>query len=575
MKRHIFVKRTTAILMMLAVVLVTAGIRPVRAHAENFQFITDIRLASGIDGSSRLEEDGYSVRAVGLNASVDDDHQVWLGYKINDGDPITDIVISDNAGDTLESGDGIKYERAGNVDVDKGNGNGGGYLYFTHNKKAGAPLVGLDVLRSDTGNGKKLLPITNDGAEIVRRTDGIPADMEVNSDTTIYVAQIRDGLVRPYISEIAVVQSEDKENAVFKAACAGYNYYVEGDVDNSKETYTILAYDRSADVNDAVTNLVALTADLTKYLEDGQVIAGDGRDSEPQEEAADETAPEENPEGENPEEAQAGEAGAEAPVEEEPEAAETQDAAPGEEAEGEQADGQENADGQEVPAEAQQPAASDDDEAPDKAVSTDVTVKMTAEAVDLTGIEYDRVSSTVIDGKIPYYLYMTKDRKAGNPITMMYDGNSTDVTGTTFGTWAYGYFSSKGLSNANSYIVNEDLLEKFKDNQEAYIKLPVTLLSGETDEEGGFALKGKSLKLAFLTAEEGLPADGYTLNGLRKATYEPPKMERTERNYDGDKTAASAFGKAGPIVICIGVLLAAAAVFAGWRVLRKKKRPLA
>ena len=65
MKRHIFVKRTTAILMMLAVVLVTAGIRPVRAHAENFQFITDIRLASGIDGSSRLEEHGYSERAVG------------------------------------------------------------------------------------------------------------------------------------------------------------------------------------------------------------------------------------------------------------------------------------------------------------------------------------------------------------------------------------------------------------------------------------------------------------------------------------------------------------------------------
>ncbi len=568
MKKHVFAKRITAVLMTGAVVLAMAGMIPVSVRAENFQFITDVHLASGLDGSYRLESNGYSVRTVGLNASVDDDHQVWLGYKLGGKNPVTDVIISENAGESLKTDDGITYERAGNVDVDKGNGDGGGYVYFTRDERAGSPLVSLDVMRSDAENRKKLLPITNDGAEIVRRTDGIPADLEVNSDTTIYLAQIRDGLVRPYICEIGLVQEEDKESAVYKAACAGYNYYVEGDVDNSKETYTILAYDRTADVKEAVTNLVGLTADLTKQLEDGQIIAGDGRDSQPEDnpEVTNEAAPEENPEvtdeavpEENPEVTN------EAAPEETPEV--TDEEGNSEEADGGQAQG-------EVPAEAAAPAADEDDAAPDKAVPTGVTVKMTADAVDLTGIEYDRVSGTAIEGKNAYYLYMTKDKKAGNPITMIYDGSNTDVTGTTFGAWAYGYFSSKGASSANTYIVNEDLLEKIRDNQEVYIKLPVTLLSGETNEDGQIALKGKEIKLAFLTAEDGLPEDGYTLNGLRTATYEPPRMERDSRNYEGDKTEASAFGKAGPVVIISGIVLIAAAVIAGLSITRKKKRPL-
>ena len=594
MKRISFSRSFTSVLAACAVILSMAAVRPAAVHAENFQFITDIQLASGTDGISRLESDGYSVRAIGLNASVDDDHQVWIGYKINDGSPVTDIIVSADAGESLQTKDGVKYERAGNVDVDKGNGGGGGCVYITHDENAGSPLVGLDVLRSDSESKKNLLPITNDGSEVVRRDDGIPADLEVNADTVIYMAQIRDGLVRPYISEIAVVQAEDKEEAVYKAACAGYNYYVTGDVDNSKGTYTILAYDRTADADQAVRNIVALTTDLTKYLEDGQIIAGDGKDSEkgqePQEESGQadnaEGVPEENteaksqenaPDGAAPEEAVPGEAasdeGAPEETSEEIPAQESQDGAQA--PEGEEAQDEENPPAEEVPEAAPQPDVSDDDADPDKAVPSDVTVKMTADAIDLSGIEYDRISSTAIDGKNPYYLYVSTDKKAGNPITMLYDGSNTDVTGTTLGSWAYGYFSSKGMSSANSYILNEDRLEKLKDKKDVYVKLPITLLAGEKDENEQIALKGKTLKLAFLTAEKGLPEDDYTLNGLREATYEPPKMERDGKTYEGDSTEASAFGKTGPVVIIAGILAIAAALFAGWRIVRKKKRPLA
>jgi len=181
-----------------AMILTLAGILPAAAHAENFQFITDIRVEAGEDAYDELEDDGYSVRAVGLNAASGEG-QIYLGYKINDGDPVTNVVISADVGDAFDSEDGIHYVSAGHVDTEAGNGEGGGCVYMTQDPKAGAPLVGLDILRAggstmgaDLAKKEPLLPITNDGAEIVRKTDGTPADLEVNSaDTTIYLAGSR------------------------------------------------------------------------------------------------------------------------------------------------------------------------------------------------------------------------------------------------------------------------------------------------------------------------------------------------------------------------------------------------
>ena len=551
-----FLRKAAVLVVALALTVSLAGLVPAAVHAENFQFITGVKLASGEEGMEKLEKDGYSVRAVGLNTGVDADKQVYIGYKLNDGDPITNIIISADGSDSLDV-DGIAYTCASKVDVDAGNGDGGGYVYVTTDEKAGNPLVALDILRSSEDT--KLYPILNDGGEVVRHTDGTPADCEVNNaGKTIYLVQIRDGLIRPYICEVAIVEGEDKDAAVYTAASAGYNYYVDGDADTSKDTYTILAYDRTADVKQAITSLVTVSEELTKYLEDGQIMAGE--DQKPaEEETTEEAAPEEQVTTEEaaPEEVTTDE-NTEEVTEELPE--ETEEVT------------------EEAPEETATEAAPEEEPAEDpaKELSDEVTVKMTAEAIDISGIEYDRISSNMIGGDLPCYMYMTKDEKAGNPITMLYVGDSTDITETTFGNWAYGYFTADGPSSANSYVVNEDLLEKFMANEAVYTRIPLALLSGKPDESAtSVQLTAQPMQISLLTAKKGLPDDNLVLNGLRQATYEAPKMERNERNYEGDKNPASAFGDAGPVIIILGILAIAGAVYAAYVIKRRKARPLA
>lgn len=551
-----FLRKAAVLMMALALTVSLAGLVPAAVHAENFQFITGVKLASGEEGMEKLEKDGYSVRAVGLNTGVDADKQVYIGYKLNDGDPITNIIISADGSDSLDV-DGIAYTCASKVDVDAGNGDGGGYVYVTTDEKAGNPLVALDILRSSEDT--KLYPILNDGGEVVRHTDGTPADCEVNNaEKTIYLVQIRDGLIRPYICEVAIVEGEDKDAAVYTAASAGYNYYVDGDADTSKDTYTILAYDRTADVKQAITSLVTVSEELTKYLEDGQIMAGE--DQKPaEEETTEEAAPEEQVTTEEaaPEEVTTDENTEEVTEELPEETEEVSEEAPEETVE--------------EPAPEEEPA-----EDPAKELSDEVTVKMTAEAIDISGIEYDRISSNMIGGDLPCYMYMTKDEKAGNPITMLYVGDSTDITETTFGNWAYGYFTADGPSSANSYVVNEDLLEKFMANEAVYTRIPLALLSGKPDESAtSVQLTAQPMQISLLTAKKGLPDDNLVLNGLRQATYEAPKMERNERNYEGDKNPASAFGDAGPVIIILGILAIAGAVYAAYVIKRRKARPLA
>lgn len=264
MKRTI-ASRLYAIMTAAAAVCITVPAVPV--HAENFQFITDVRLASGENAQDELEEAGYSVMAVGLNAPLSET-QVYLGYKLNGGTPITNLLIAPDTGDTVNVG-GVQYTCAAHVDVDEGIGGGAGCVYYTRDDRAGKPLVALNVLRADVEKGEELLPIPNDGAEVVRRPDGAPADLEPNSQTALmYLTQIRDGIVRPYISEVVPVTDTDRWNAVYTAAQFGYNYFIDGDIDNSSDTYTLLAYRRTADPLEAVTGITAVSAAAVQALED-------------------------------------------------------------------------------------------------------------------------------------------------------------------------------------------------------------------------------------------------------------------------------------------------------------------
>lgn len=367
------------------------------AYAQNRLFISDIRLEAGADAVEKLEADGYQVLLVGLNYSPEPETQVYIGYKLNEGSPITNVILSDDVGDTLTTPDGITYDCASHVDVDTGLGGGTGCLYVTRDSGTGAPLVGLDVLRGNADDSAPLYAITNDGAEIVRTPSGTPADMERNSETsTIYLTQTRDGIVRPYISEIGVVTDIDKWNAVYTACERGYNYYVDGDIDGSAETYTIIAYKRTADVEDAVTNLVAISADTVQSLEEAQYI---DTSVETDEEST-------------------------------------------------------------VPAEPQE--------------------RLTAAVVGISGIEYVRVSSKSVSGDEPFYLYQTKMKEAGNPVSMLYAETLEETANFLFSTWAMNYFFSKGETNASSFAMNEDLYEDLENDLTVYTKLPVKLIDSFT-----------------------------------------------------------------------------------------------
>ena len=392
---------------------------------------------------------------------------------------------------------------------------------------------------------KDLLPTTL-GSEEIRGT--IAADIlrrsvfSARMASATYLAQIRDNIVRPFISEIGIVTDTDKWNAVYTACERGYNYYVEGDIDTSKETYTILVYKRTADVNDAVTNIAAVSAKTVEAMEKDQIADA----------------------------------------------------------------------------------------------SAKVVEKLTGEAIGISGIEYVRVSSRPIEGKTPYYLYQTKNKAAGNPVSMLYAENVKEEQNSLLGTWAKGYFSSEGQTSAYTYSANEDAFAAVCADLTVMTKLPVQLFEtvpfaeaettteatepatevtteevteeetepADGEEEPGAeeaseevieetteetttettteeettteaATESKSenkfVKIAMLTPRDGLPESAAALMGLRNNLEEAPVIERDERSDRINKFAASVFGKRGWVAVLLGSIAIVAAGVATI-IIRKKKK---
>ena len=167
MSIHSKYRRLTSVL--LAVLMTTALIVPMTlpVSAANRRFITELRVEAGENAVATLEKDGWSVMMVGLNVTPDPAAQVYLAFKQNTGAPITNVIVSPDVGDTLTDSKGIVYNCVSHVDVDEGIEGSAGCLYATRDERAGAPLVGLDVIRGDSANGDVLYPITNDGAQVV------------------------------------------------------------------------------------------------------------------------------------------------------------------------------------------------------------------------------------------------------------------------------------------------------------------------------------------------------------------------------------------------------------------------
>jgi hypothetical protein len=517
--------------------------------AANKRFISELRVEAGEDAIEKLEADGWSVMRVGLNVTPDLSKQVYLAFKLNTGAPVTNLIVSDDVGDTFTDSNGIVYECVSHTDVDTGFESKAGCIYATKDERAGAPLVGLDIIRGDSAEGDVLYPITNDGAEIVRTPSGTPADLE-NAENTgvVYIAEIRDGIVRPYISEIGIVTDTDKWNAVYTACERGFNYYVEGDIDSSTGTYTIIAYDRTADPKNAITNIAAVAEQTVRSLEEAQVV--------------------------------------------------------------------------------------------DPASGSKNTV--TAAAISISGAQYIRVSSTPVSAEEPYYLYMTKDSAAGNPISMIYAEKPEQTQNFLFGMWANSYFFSPGTTTAYTYCMNEDLYMTLWEDQTVCTKIPVRYLDGitrstviepvqqdtsaepvvtgependtstdseqpvetqtevddlppETQEEPEETTSEteevktepakpeanagdetvKYINLTMLTPRDGLPMSAGRITGMgdpNNITF----IERTQRSDRVNKFQASVFsGKTGIALIAGGVVILGAAAFVIFKKRSGKKAPAA
>ena len=561
MNHHFKFRRFVSVFLAALLSMTLSVLTAVQVNAANRRFITELRVAAGAQAADALEADGWSVMMVGLNVTSDPAAQVYLAYKMNTGSPVTNVILSPDVGDSFTDANGIVYTCVSHVDVDEGIEGSAGCLYATHDERAGAPLVGLDVLRGSTEDDKVLYTVSNDGAQIVRTREGKPADLEnANAKGVVYLFQIRDGIVRPYISEIGIVTDTDKWNAVYTACERGYNYFVEGDIDDSPDTYTIIAFERTADPQDAVTGITAVSAETVKSLEDAQIVDGKA----------------------------------------------------------------ENAG------------------------------RVTAAAISISGVEYVRVSSQPIGAKEPYYLYRTKDAKAGNPVSMLYAETPEQTQNFLFGTWANSYFFSPGATTAYSYCMNEDLYLSLWEDQTVCCRLPVRLIdsfasmdfASETATEmptestaetptteapatetptteapmteaptmeapateesivDAFGMEamaaqapateapateppateapeteapatetpateaptteapagtGRYINLTMLTPRDGLPASAGRITGMR-SDLSAPYMERTERSDRSNKYQASVFGKGGFYALIIGgVLILAAA----------------
>lgn len=426
------------------------------AHAESRSYISDIRLAAGADAVDALEEEGYLVMLTGLNIGAGADTQVYLGYKINEGDPITNLVISPNVGAQFTDDSGIVYDCASEIDVDEGIGGSAGCIYYTKDRSLGAPIVGLDLLRKRESESDELLPITNDGAEIVRTPAGTPADLDAgNAAGMIYLAQIRDGIVRPFISEIGIVTDEDKWNAVYTACERGYNYFVDGDIDDSEDTYTILVYKRTANADDALTAIAAVDASTVQLLESSQII------DTPAAGAAAETT----------------------------DTAETASAETTDTTSAETADTTTEEITEETTSDTTTDTANAETTGTTDTANTETTGTttekgpLTAAGLGISGCEYVRVSSKPVDCETPYYLYQTKDRNAGNPISMLYAEKLEEEQNYLFGTWAMNYFFVKGQTTAYSYNMGDSMYNTLMNDTTVYTKRPVQLLSGYSRSE--------------------------------------------------------------------------------------------
>ena len=211
------------------------------SRAAEGTYISEVTIRSGESATEDLTKAGYTV----LYPAVASD--TWIGYRTSasDSGAITDICLGGNGQREINDRT-IPYEKiSGQI--------AGHSLFYTRSSEAGEPLMGLHFV---TGGGDEdVMPLMNNGAETVRRTDG--EIMRINAGTDKgYLIQIKKDVWKPYVSDIAVVNADSKKEALMQLGALGCDYYIDEKVSSSG--CTMIGYTKTDNERESITDAVII-----------------------------------------------------------------------------------------------------------------------------------------------------------------------------------------------------------------------------------------------------------------------------------------------------------------------------
>jgi len=218
--------------------------------ARGGECISELAVAVGSDGAAQLEKDGFTV----MGRPLCDGSEAYVAYK-KGGTPITGIAAS--AGNGGLAVNGVNYNLVGDADLCAGV-KGQTYLYATNDGASGPGVVSIAVDSSEGAVDDAPLALRNDGTSPLRDESGRPVDFGAGAPAYAFV--LREGVVRPYVSDLRAVSGADLRGAVLEAAAAGFDYYYDPGLTTLEGSYVVIGYNRTADANAAVTCVTARPA---------------------------------------------------------------------------------------------------------------------------------------------------------------------------------------------------------------------------------------------------------------------------------------------------------------------------
>ena len=218
-------------------------------------YISEVAISSGANARENLEKKGYTVLFQGMNlvTNENDSSAVFLGYK-KGSSAITDFIVSTTKNDSINY-NSCTYNLVSNTSLNVGVGGTAIYLYYTKDSSAGDAITSLDTVSgfSDTD---EVVSLKNDGSSPVRTDDGKLANLDKGiSNNELYLLMYRNAGIKQYISKVCKVTATSKAKAVNAAASKGCDYYLDSDLSSDKNKVTYVAYQRTADKSQAITQI--------------------------------------------------------------------------------------------------------------------------------------------------------------------------------------------------------------------------------------------------------------------------------------------------------------------------------